>query len=58
MHFESLYQEAKWKKLQQQQAEQTQQSQIKQLSSMKKINPHSSFILASKVYEQLSLFDD
>ena len=25
---------------------------------MKKINPHSNFILASKIYDQLAAFDD
>jgi hypothetical protein len=50
MHFETLYQEAKWKKLHKEQLERFKQEEIKQLSSMKKINPNSSHILASRVY--------
>ena len=34
------------------------QEEICQLSSMKKSNPHNSHILASRVYQQLSTFDD
>lgn len=58
MHFETLYQEAKWKKQYQQQLEESKHAEIKQLSEIKKMNPHSAMILATKVYENLADFED
>ena len=56
MHFETLYQEAKWKKKYQQHIERSRQEQIKEMSSMKKINPNSNIILAGKLSEQMMPF--
>jgi predicted naringenin-chalcone synthase len=58
MNFESLYEEHKWKQHYQQFLEQEQQSQIKTLSSSKKINERSSYILNNKLYEMLAKFRD
>lgn len=58
MKCESLYEGSKIRRENQRMMEMVYVEHIKQMSSSKKINPHSRDILVNKIYEQFIPFDD
>ena len=58
MKCESLYEGSKVKREHQRMMEMEYVEHIKQMSSSKKINPHSRDILVNKIYDQFIPFDD
>ena len=58
MNCESLYEEFKWKKYQQQNVQDREFQRIKDLSEAPKINPLSNMILTTKLFEELEKYPD